>query len=131
VILVDSSVWIDALIDAKREPGATDRIGEAAVCGPILQEVLQGLDAGNPMSASFRNRFLALPRLSDPVSDELYVKAAEIYLQGRRRGFTIRAGADCLIAAIAIENEVILWHKDRDFDFISRYTPLRAVTRIR
>jgi predicted nucleic acid-binding protein len=38
---------------------------------------------------------------------------------------------DCLIAAIAIRNSVPVWHKDRDYSLIARYTPLRAVTQIR
>jgi predicted nucleic acid-binding protein len=33
---------------------------------------------------------------------------------------------DCLIAAIAIENGVPIWHRDRDFGAIARYTGLRV-----
>jgi len=33
---------------------------------------------------------------------------------------------DSLIAAIAIENNLEVFHKDRDFDIISRYTKLRV-----
>lgn len=52
----------------------------------------------------------------------------------RRRGFisnralqrfTIRSSMDCLIAAIAIENEVPIWHLDRDYDLLARCTALR------
>jgi len=32
---------------------------------------------------------------------------------------------DCLIAAIAIDNGVAIWHRDRDYDAIAKYTPLR------
>lgn len=32
---------------------------------------------------------------------------------------------DCLIAAIAIESGVELWHLDRDFEAIAAFTPLR------
>jgi predicted nucleic acid-binding protein len=53
------------------------------------------------------------------------LQAAEIYREGRRKGHTIRSTTDCLIAAIAIENGVPMWHRDRDYDAIAKYTPLR------
>jgi predicted nucleic acid-binding protein len=34
---------------------------------------------------------------------------------------------NCLIAAIAIENRVPVWHRDRDFTAIARYTTLETV----
>jgi hypothetical protein len=69
---------------------------------------------------------LALPVLSDPLPIALFESAAEIFRLGRAKGYTIRASTDCLIAAIAIENGVPVWHKDRDFEAIARYTSLRA-----
>ena len=45
------------------------------------------------------------------------------------KGITIRSGIDCLIAAIAIENDVPVWHRDRDFVEIAKYTRLRVVDR--
>jgi len=50
---------------------------------------------------------------------ETYIKAAEIYRKCRKTGITIRSTVDCLIAQIAIENDLILLHKDRDFDKIA------------
>jgi len=40
----------------------------------------------------------------------------------RRRGVTVRSSIDWLNAAIAIENRVPVWHRDRDFEAIARYT---------
>lgn len=97
-------------------------------CGPIIQEVLQGLKPGLGNDA-FRAAFLAIPVLSDPIPLRLFVSAAEIYGQGRRRGITIRSSLDCLIAAIAIDHGVPVWHRDRDFDSIARYTALETVRR--
>jgi predicted nucleic acid-binding protein len=127
LILVDSSLWIDLFTDSTRFPGAGARIGEFAVCGPIVQEVLQGLDSTKPPSAGLRDAFLALPKLCDPLPIELFLEAARIFMDGRRRGYTIRSGVDCLIAAIAIHSDVEVWHRDRDFTTIARYTRLRAV----
>jgi predicted nucleic acid-binding protein len=57
----------------------------------------------------------------------LYVAAADIYRQGRRRGLTIRSATDCLIAAIAIRNGVPIWHRDRDFEAIASFTALETI----
>jgi len=78
----------------------------------------------------FRQLFLAVPRLGDPVPLSCFVEAAEICAQGRRQGNTIRSSIDCLIAAIAIESGVPVWHRDRDFSAIARFTPLRAYDRL-
>ena len=61
---------------------------------------------------------------------ETFLSAAEIYRQGRAKGYTIRSSIDCLIAAIALQNHVQVWHHDRDFDLIARYTPLETVARV-
>ena len=39
----------------------------------------------------------------------------------------IRSATECLIAAIAIENDIPVWRRDRDFRLIARYTRLTAV----
>jgi predicted nucleic acid-binding protein len=127
MILVDTSVWIELLSRKPRTVIEEEALLRFATCGPVIQELLQGLRAG-PQSDGFRAALLALPILSDPAPLRLFVSAAEIYSQGRRRGFTIRSSMDCLIAAIAIENDVPVWHRDRDFDLVAQYTPLRVVT---
>ena len=96
-----------------------------ATCGPVVQEVLQGL-RDHPAAAVFREAFIALPVLGDPLSVGTFQAAAEIYRQGRNKGYTIRSSVDCLIAAIAIEGQTPVWHKDRDFDMLARFTPLRT-----
>lgn len=129
MILVDTSVWIELLSGTWVERVSEDDLLQFVTCGPILQEVLQGLRAG-PLSDAFHEAFLALPRLSDPLPLSAFLQAAEIYRQGRRKGYTIRSSTDCLIAAIAVENRVPVWHKDRDFAVIARYTSLEAVERL-
>jgi|SRR5580692_4967324 predicted nucleic acid-binding protein len=121
--LVDTSVWIE-LLAGRAAPLAPDQLSQFAICGPIIQEVLQGLRSGRD-STAFQESLLALPCLSDPMPLSLFLEAAEIYREGRRRGRSIRSTTDCLIAAIAIEHGVPIWHRDRDFDAIAEYTPLR------
>ena len=95
-------------------------------CGPVIQEVLQGV-VDTPSISIFRDRLLAFRRLADPVPLEVF-KAAEICRDGRRKGYTIRSTVDCLVAAIAIEYGATVWHRDRDFSAIARYTPLRELS---
>jgi predicted nucleic acid-binding protein len=123
VILADTSVWIDLLAGCLKI--RDNDLLKLVVCGPVAQEVLQGLRPGTASDA-FRDRFLALPVVSDPIPIQLFLSAAEIFSRGRRKGLTIRSSVDCLIAAIAIENSIPVWHRDRDFDVIASYTALEA-----
>ena len=126
MILVDTSVWIDLI---NGQPGALvneEDLLYYATCSPVIQEVFQGLRE-TPQTGSFREAFLALPRLSDPLPLQTFLDAAEIYSRGRRRGWTVRSSTDCLIAAIAISNRVPVWHRDRGFALIARYTGLETV----
>ena len=123
MLLVDTSVWIDLL---SRKPSfriAPEQLFQLCVCPPIVQELLQGLPVDGryePMKESI----MALPCVNPTISLEMFVKAGEIYRVGRRRGRTIRSSIDCLIAVIAMENKITVWHKDRDFDVIASYTDL-------
>jgi predicted nucleic acid-binding protein len=127
VILVDTSVWISLLRRKPRSWQDEERLLKFVTCGPIVQELLQGL-RDNPASSVLRGDILAIPRVSDPVSLTTFLEAAEIYRQGRQKGYAIRSSTDCLIAAIAIENNVPVWHRDRDYSAIARFTGLRAYT---
>jgi predicted nucleic acid-binding protein len=122
-LLVDTSVWIAILRGEVQVNRASYR--EFFTCGPVVQEVLQGFGE-NPLVAKYEESFLRVPRLSDPLPAELFVVAADIYRQGRRRGLTIRSATDCLIAAIALANGATILHRDRDFDHIAQFTNLRV-----
>jgi len=126
MILVDTSVWIELLNGRLAREVPPDDLTQFVTCGPVVQEVLQGLREG-PASLAFREAFLALPRLGDPLPLPLVLEAAEIYRLARRRGCTIRSSTDCLIAAIAIRNRVPVWHKDRDYTAIARFTNLETI----
>jgi len=130
MILPDTSMWIDLLSAQPKRLPTPEQLVRFVTCGPVVQEVLQGLRP-HPSSDAFREAFLALPRVGDPLGISPFLHAAEIYLLGHSKGLTIRSSVDTLIAAIAIENRVPVWHKDRDFSTIARFTSLRAVTRLR
>ncbi len=84
-------------------------------------EVLQGIrdDETYQVIKSFLE---TLPLLSIQYND--YLKAVEIYRICRKNGTTIRKSIDCIIAAVAINNKLELFSKDKDFDHIRRYFDL-------
>ena len=125
MILVDTSVWIELLNGKLGARVSEEQLLNFVTCGPIMQEVLQGLRPTHTSDA-FRKAFLSLPVLSDPLPAALFLSASDVYRLGRAKGYTIRSSTDCLIAAIAIENKVPVWHRDRDYDAIAIFTSLRT-----
>ncbi len=122
MILVDTSVW---LFDRRRFRLAdVVKMDEVAVCGPIIQEVLQGVAEHSYRET--RTTLLNCHILSEPLPLGHFEYAAEIYRKARLSGYTPRSPTDCLIAAIAILNHVPLQHADRDFDFIAKIANLDA-----
>jgi predicted nucleic acid-binding protein len=124
MILVDTSIWIGLLRSGPRINITEEHLFNFVTCGPVLQEVLEGLRQ-TTASDAFRLALLALPVISNPLPCSLFIEASEIYRTGRAKGHIIRSSVDCLIAAIAIENHVPLWHRNRDFDAIAKFTSLR------
>jgi hypothetical protein len=118
MILVDTSIWI-AILRGELDVDQ-DEYEDFYTCGPVLQEVFQGIEEGELLFAISN-----IPCLSDPLPSEIFRNAAGIYRQGRRRGLTIRSAMDCLIAAIALDNGATIWHRDRDFDNIAQFTNLK------
>jgi predicted nucleic acid-binding protein len=129
LILVDTSVWIDLLSTRPKQRPAERQLVQFVTCGPIIQEVLQGL-RNHESAGPFQNSFLAISKIGNPVTLDLFLQAADIYRMGRAKGYTIRSSVDCLIAAIAIESKVPVWHYDRDFTMIARYTGLQEFSRL-
>ena len=127
MILVDTSIWIELLNGRLGEQVTDAHLKQFVTCGPVAQEVMQGMRE-NITPVAFLDAFNALPRLCDPLPNHLFLAAADIYRHGRRKGFSIRSSTDCLIAAIAIETKVPVWHRDRDFGFIANFTSLETVT---
>jgi len=89
----------------------------------ILQEFLMGLRYESDL---VKYKF-QLQSLNSFKSDweRTSIDAAKLYFDLRKKGVTIRKSNDCLIAQVAIENDVLLVHLDSDFDLIAKNSPLR------
>ncbi len=130
MILVDTSVWVDFLrgADSPQRHRLHDLIEDEqqlATTGIVLTEVLQGIHRERDLAA-VRERLLRLP-VYHPRGVETWLHAAELFRTCRRRGATVRRTVDCVIAAICIEHELVLLHKDADFDRIASCSRLRVL----
>ncbi|MGA3082089.1 MAG: PIN domain nuclease [Terracidiphilus sp.] len=129
MVIVDSSVWIDAL-NGKITPEtiwlklALDR-EQVGLTSLILCEVLQGI--------RFDRRFRETEQLFQkfPVfasmTVELAVGAAQNFRLLQRQGITVRKTIDCIIATFCIEEGHQLLHHDSDFEPFEEHLGLRVV----
>jgi predicted nucleic acid-binding protein len=129
VVLVDTTVWVDFFSGRNTPQVLTlERLLQSGedicICGVILTEVLQGIRSDTDYAETLP-RFEAFLFL--PMNRSTFVKAASLYRTLRRIGITIRKPIDCMIAAVAIENNVPLLHKDRDFDSIEKNCGLKVL----
>jgi hypothetical protein len=130
VILVDTSVWIDLFkgndsLESLQLQNLIANEEEIFLAEIILTEILQGTKYDDEF-LQLRNYLLDFPVLS-PKSIETFIDSAQIYRKCRRRGKTIRKTVDCIIAAVCIENDAAILHKDADFDAIAQCTGLQIV----
>ncbi len=129
MILVDTSVWIDFF--AGRDLPHVSLLEQCilsgenlALCGIILTEILQGI-ADDASYDEVRRRLRPLVWL--PITEPVFVQAAEIYRGLRKQGITIRKSNDCIIAATAMTHRCRLLHNDCDFSAIARHFPLATL----
>jgi predicted nucleic acid-binding protein len=128
MVLVDTSVLIN-FFRGKETPST--RYFESICHGPfyitsiILQEMLQGaknLAEFEKLNDYLSSQFFCFP--SHPVIS--FEKAAAIFFEARRQGCTVRSTIDCLIAQIAIDNDLVLLHDDKDFEKLANCSALRV-----
>jgi hypothetical protein len=127
MVLVDTSVWADFLNGfGSQEALALKQLIEDEVeiftTGLILQEVLQGIREKRKRSA-IRADLAEFVCIQPTV--ETYIEAAEIFASCRQRGITVRKSIDCVIAQLALEYDLEVLQKDRDFTQIAKVLPLR------
>lgn len=130
MILVDTSVWIDFFRGHNsKECLALQNLlvneADISIAEIIFTEILQGIREDK----DFRRvrDFLCEIPVEKPKGLQTYLAAAEIYRNCRKKGKTVRKTVDCLIAAICIENNRELLHKDSDFDQIAGCSALKSI----
>jgi predicted nucleic acid-binding protein len=94
-----------------------------ATCDTVMMEILAGTTseraAADLMRLLDRCTFYPVRPLFDSTG------AAAIHRSCRRAGFTPRRLNDCLVAAVALEHDLTVLHRDRDFERIAEVTGLR------
>lgn len=127
MLLIDTSVWVKLFRDRDgkfKETLSKAISGRDYYLSRFTQtELLQGAkDEGEWIEL---HGYLSTSDYVTP-SVETWTHAARIYYDLRRQGITVRNTIDCLIAASAIEHDLLLLHDDRDFEAIASGTTLSA-----
>lgn len=127
MLLIDTSIWIEVLRDKSKIKAAKLKtiIANRNYYLPIFtkMELLQGCKdeaEWNKLSLYLRNQDYLQPNY-----DSIWEDSARLYFELRRKGITVRSNIDCAIAVTAISNNLILYHQDRDFEAIAKYTVLK------
>ncbi|HTP25083.1 MAG TPA: PIN domain-containing protein, partial [Anaeromyxobacteraceae bacterium] len=71
-----------------------------------------------------REAMFALPIVDSPLPSDRFEAAVDLYRRCHSRGITVRSSIDCLIAASAVEHDLVVLHHDRDYALIARASPL-------
>jgi predicted nucleic acid-binding protein len=129
MIIFDTSVWINALNGQSSK--TVDLLvsktlsNEVVLLPVIIQEILQGIkdDLQFEKIKANLSGFVILETKSTANA----IGAAALYRNLRKNGLTIRKPNDCLIAFIAIDNDLELVHNDSDFDLIASSSTLKIL----
>jgi predicted nucleic acid-binding protein len=129
MILVDTSVLIDYFKGVENKPVKKfHQVLESnipfGINHLIYMEVLQGSQTDKDFN--LLKKYLITQTFYELKNGrESYAEAARMYLKLRKKGVTVKSTIDCLIARVAVENELFLLHNDADFDRIAKHFPLK------
>ena len=127
MLLIDTSIWIEVLRDKSKAKAAKLKtiIAGRNYYLPIFtrMELLQGCK--DEIEWAKLNSYLAVQNYLKPDYESIWENSARLYFELRRKGITIRSNIDCAIAIIAMENNLVLYHCDRDFEAIAKHTVLK------
>ena len=128
MILIDTSVWIEYFRESKsRHADELQRLiaddEDLAVADLIVMEVLQGIRDDRTYE-EIRELLFAFP-IHSTGGIENCMKSAALYRKCRKQGQTIRRSIDCLLATLALEQNLEIFHLDRDFDSIAKVSGLK------
>jgi predicted nucleic acid-binding protein len=126
MLLIGTSVWISVFRDRsgqvrqQLETLIADR--EVLLTRFTELELLQG--SLNEQEWTILSTYLEAQDYVELASSS-WQAAARIFYDLRRQGLTVRSPIDCCIAQAALENNLLLIHKDRDFETIAQVRPLQ------
>lgn len=126
-MIVDTSAWVEYLkatgsfCDLRLQQGLQD--GRTLLLpSVVLQEVLQG--ARSPAHYMALQRELEQLPMFEPLNvHDLHRQAALLYARCRWQGLTVRSPMGCVVAACALEVDMPLLARDRDFADIVKIEP--------
>ena len=120
--LADTSIWID-YFNKKKESSQIqifrtllESEARICICPVVYQEILQGVRDDKEFERIKRTISVLDMLDTDIITASDY--AIGIYRTLRKKGLTVRKSQDCLVAAYAMLENLILLHNDRDFDTI-------------
>ena len=130
MILADTSAWIEFL---RKTGSSTARLmrrrlesDEVATTDVVIAEILAGSTNADRLAAWRRALDASVYLRQEPYVDA--VEAARLYRECRLGGESPRQLTDCVVAAVALRNNVPILHRDRDYDVIARHSTLRTAS---
>ncbi len=131
MIVVDTSVWIDHLVDRRSEQVRClrtmilDGLPGLIVGDLVLCEVLQGL--ASEKEARIVEAALRRFDVQAMAGPHIASISAMNHRRLRSYGITVRKTIDMLIGTFCIEHGHSLLYSDRDFDHLERHLGLRVI----
>lgn len=129
-VLVDSSVWIAFFNNVESQE--THVLSELlaventiCTCPLTFQEVLQGISDENDAERIKKNLETFDLLYVEPFTAA--IEAANVHRVLKKKGVNLRRSNDCLVSYYAMFNNAYILHKDRDFDQIAKYFPLKLL----
>lgn len=126
MVIVDTSAWVEYFRNGdpsivKRVDTCLDR--DLVVIGDLIYcEVLQGIKIKRERE-KVSSLLLSLPQY-EMVGFHIAEKSAENYRFLRFKGVTVRKTIDVIIGTFCVENNLLLVHQDKDFDFMAPHIGL-------
>ena len=124
MILADTSILIGYLKGSKgilydKMNSIIDNEIPYGICHYVYQELLQG--SLNEQEYKVLKEYLnTLPFYGLQYGEESFENAARMYMNCKKKGIKIQNTIDFLIAEIAIENNLYLFHNDANYTKISK-----------
>jgi predicted nucleic acid-binding protein len=129
IVIVDTTVWIDyfgGTINAETQwLDAYVDTGLIGLTDLILCEYLQGVRLEKEVGHVLKR--LSQFQMFSTGGSEIAVEAARNYRFLRRKGITVRATVDCLVASFCMKEGLALLHRDRDYGAFEQHLGLEVI----